>query len=165
MAEFRTKYFDRVTYDENSVVFFPAGLPGFERQRRFLFIEQPVNKPLVFIQSLSRPGLCFLALPILMIDAGFRLNIAPDDLRLLALPENGQPAIGREVACLAIVSIAKNQSPTANLLSPVVVNLANRRAVQAIQIDSGYSHRHVLTGEGGLAGEEKLTGEGEAVCS
>ncbi|MBM3773623.1 MAG: flagellar assembly protein FliW [Acidobacteria bacterium] len=144
MPEFRTKYFNVVGYDEDSVLTFPAGLPGFDQERRFLPIEQPINKPLVFLQSLSHRELCFLALPVLTVDAAYRLNISPEDLRILGLPDDRQPVIGQQVACLAIVSLPENQSPTANLLSPVVIHLANRRAVQAIQVDSSYSHRHPL---------------------
>ena len=144
MPEFRTKYFDTVRFEEQSVIRFPAGLPGFEQERRFLLIEQPINKPIVFIQSLSRPELCFLSLPVLMAQPGYRLHVAPEDLRALGLPESRQPAVGQDILALAIISLAENRPPTANLLSPIVISLKNRTAVQAIQVDSGYTHQHPL---------------------
>lgn len=144
MPLLETKYFGSVAYPEDSVVEFPAGLPGFESARRFVAIDQPENKPLVFLQSVSKPGLCFVTLPVWSVASDFRLSMAPEDLRFLNLPEDRQPGIGSEVLCLVILSFAEGCQPTANLLAPVVVNLGNRHAVQAVQVESGYSHQHRL---------------------
>ena len=50
------------------------------------------------------------------------------------------------ILCLVIVTLREDRPPTANLMSPVVVNLANRRAAQVIQTETGYSHQHSLAG-------------------
>jgi flagellar assembly factor FliW len=144
MPEFQTRYFGSVVYEEESVLHFPLGLPGFAEEGRFLLIEQSVNKPLVFLQSLARPELCFITLPILAVCPDYELATAPEDLRALSLAEDRQPIIGAEVLCLAVVSLVEDSSPTANLLSPIVVNWRTRCAVQAIQVDSSYSHQHPL---------------------
>jgi flagellar assembly factor FliW len=144
MPEFSTKYFDRIRYEEQSVICFPSGLPGFDRERKFLLIEQPINKPLVFLQSLSRGEICFPTLPVLAIDPDFRLRVSPEDLRTLGLPENQKPRIGQDLVCLAIISLGENRPPTANLLSPVIINLKTNTAVQTIPLDSSYSHQHPL---------------------
>jgi|YNPBryunderm2012_1023409.scaffolds.fasta_scaffold00984_11 flagellar assembly factor FliW len=141
---FETRHFGIVEYERDSVFEFPAGLPGFEDQREFVALQQSHIRPIVFLQSLRRPDLCFITLPVQAIEPGYRLSLSAEDLRLLELPEDRQPEIGKQVLCLAIVAVAEGQPPTANLLAPVVVNLANRRAVQAIMSDSGYSHRHPL---------------------
>jgi flagellar assembly factor FliW len=41
----------------------------------------------------------------------------------------------------------RETGPTANLLAPIVVNLRNRRAVQAVAAESDYSHQHALMPE------------------
>ena len=65
------------------------------------------------------------------------------DLEVLGLPAHHQPRIGEDILCLAVLSIRKTGT-TANLLAPVVVNLKNYRAVQAVTPESGYSHQHLL---------------------
>ncbi len=122
---------------------FPDGIPAFEQERRFLALRQPINEPLVFLQSLANPNLCFATLPALSACPGYQLNMAPEDLHALGL-EGGQPAIGRDVLCLIILSLEENAPPTANLLAPIVVNLHTLSGRQAIQTDSPYSHREVL---------------------
>ena len=146
MLRFVTKHFGIVEFEPDTVIEFPSGLPGFEQETRFLPMEQPGTKPLLFLQSLDRPDLCFITLPVRVVDPDYRLAVSAEDLRLLELPEDRQPRIGAEVLCLTIISVAQERRPTANLLAPLVVNLRTRRAVQAIAPDSGYSHQHPLFG-------------------
>ena len=91
MPKLTSKYFGQLEYQELSVFDFPAGVPGFEQERQFLLLEQHENRPLVFVQSLSRPDLCFLAMPALSLDPAYRLNLDPEDLRTLELAA-GEPA-------------------------------------------------------------------------
>lgn len=144
MAEFATKHFGTIQYQDQAVFEFPAGLPGFEQERRFLAVKHPASQPIVFLQSLRCPELCFITLPVLVVDAGYRLAMSPEDARLLSLAEDRQPAIGSEVLCLAVISVGEGKLPTANLLAPIVVNLQTRQAVQAILENSAYSHQHPL---------------------
>jgi flagellar assembly factor FliW len=154
MLECHTKYFEIVEYTEDSVIRLPNGLPGFEHEREFVLIDQPLNRPLVFVQSLRTPDLCFVALPVLSVDAAYRLSISAEDLELMGLHPSRQPAIGEDVACLAIIAFGQDRQMTANLLSPLVINLSTRVGVQAIQTGCNYSHRHPLLAE-----------EPEPVCS
>jgi flagellar assembly factor FliW len=145
MPEILTKYFGTVEYREADVLQFPAGLPGFEEQSQFLAIEPPANAPLIFLQSVRLPGLCFLALPMQGVDSDYRLAITREDLASLELDTSRQPRIGEEIGCFAVIVVAETGHISANLLAPIVVNLANRRGVQAIRIDTVYSHQHLLT--------------------
>jgi flagellar assembly factor FliW len=45
---------------------------------------------------------------------------------------------------LALVSLHDGFSATANLMAPLVINLRNRRGVQAIRQDNLYSHQHPI---------------------
>jgi flagellar assembly factor FliW len=147
----RTTSFGQVSYDAGAVIEFPRGLPGFDRRRRFLAVRFPDSDPLVFLQSLEDAALCFITLPVLAIEPRYRLEVSAEDLVLVALPEGRRPRIGEDVLCLAVISIHP-EGPTANLLAPVVVNLQNRRAVQAVAPEPRYSHRQPL-------------GQEAAVCS
>ncbi len=142
MPELDTKHIGRISYAEKDVLEFPAGLPGFERERTFLPVEVVAAKPLILLQSMTTPGLCFMTLPVLSIDPGYRLNMAREDLRTIGLAEDVQPVIGADVVCVAIVSMSEDKPPTINLLAPLVVNMKTGRGVQAIQVDSSYSHQH-----------------------
>jgi flagellar assembly factor FliW len=139
-----TRYFGPVEYNEESVLVFPDGIPAFEQEKRFLAMCQPISEPLVFLQSVANPNVCFATLPAPAACPGFQLHMAPEDLDALGLEKGRQPAIGRDVLCLTILSLTENAPPTVNLLAPIVVNLNTLRGRQAIQADSPYSHREVL---------------------
>jgi flagellar assembly factor FliW len=144
MPAFETQNFGAIEYEEDWMVDFPNGLPGFEDRRRFAALSFPDSEPMVFLQSLEDRSLCFVTLPVLSIDQHYRLEIGEEDLARLGLAPKQQPRIGHEVACLAVLTLQES-GPTANLLAPVVINLGNLKAVQAIAQESGYSHQHVLS--------------------
>jgi len=158
-GECQTRYFAILGYSDESVIHVPGGLPGFENEREFLLIDRPSHRPLVFFQSLHTPHLCFLALPVLSVDGAYRLAMSPEDLAQLGLDTSRQPKVGGEVMCLAFIAAGGKRMLSANLLSPIVINLKTRVAVQAIQTGCHYSHRHPLLVE------EPEADEPEPVCS
>jgi flagellar assembly factor FliW len=149
MPQCVSSYFGAVEYEEEAALDFPFGLLAFEQDTRFVVLEPPHTAPVVYLQSLVHPELCFITLPVLAIDPGYRLRISADDLRALELPPDRQPELNLDVVCLSIVTIPADKRATANLLAPVVVHRATRRALQAIQMDSGYSHQHPLAAREG----------------
>jgi len=141
MPSCQTKYFGELSYEPSAVIEFPDGLPAFEDQRRFILIDRQDLKPLVFMQSLDTPGLCFLTVPAGAVAADFRLELS-EEITVLNVPR--KPALGTDVVCLVIVTL-RPTGPTANLLAPIVIDLRTLRAVQAVMTDSAYSIQHPLS--------------------
>src|SRR5215813_15186226 len=108
----QTKYFGALSYEPAAVIEFPEGLPAFEDQRRFILIDRQDLKPLVFMQSLDTPGLCFLTVPAGAVAADYCLEL-PEEHEFFKAPR--KPVIGKDVACLLIVTL-RPTGPTANLL-------------------------------------------------
>jgi flagellar assembly factor FliW len=141
---------------------FPQGLPGFETSRRFVLQLQTALAPIATLQSTEQSSseVCFLVVPVALLVKDYSLLVTREDLRTLGLEEDRQPqapAPGTlsNVLCLAILTVPKDGPITANLLAPVVVNLATRVAVQAVRADTAYSHRHPIA---------TLHATGEASC-
>lgn len=141
MASLQTEQFGELEYSEDAALLFPRGLPGFERARKFVLLDDAELAPLVHLQSLEIGGLCFLALPVRAIDPEYETLLSAEDREVLG----AGPTLD-----LALLSAARDGTLSANLLAPVVIDLATRRAVQAVRADTQYSHRHEL---------------GETVCS
>ena len=146
MPWIQTKYFGPLDCPSDSLFEFPSGLPGFEVERSFVFLDRPDTDPILFLQSVAHREVCFVLLPILVADSHYRLSLTPEDLAALKLPMDSQPQIGRDVLCAAVVCAAdeSRRAPTVNLLAPIVVNLREHIGIQAILTESGYSHRHTL---------------------
>jgi flagellar assembly factor FliW len=142
MPQCETKYFGTVSYEAAAAVEFPAGLPGFENCRRFLPIEDAARLPLVFMQSLEQPALCFLTLHVAAIDPGYQLKMSAEDMASVGFDQ--PPGTAVDMVCLAVLSIAYADAPTVNLLAPIVVNPQTGRAVQSVRDDAVYRCRQPL---------------------
>lgn len=126
--------FGSLEVEDEKVIEFPKGLPGFEHCRRFsLFHEDSSRRPIVYtLQSLDDPA---VALPIAdPADLGFRyeLTLEDTDVDLLDLHST-------EDATVAVVlhrgEAGEEQGiggigVGANLLAPLVINTRSRRALQ-----------------------------------
>ena len=146
MPQADTQQFGPIEYVSEDVIQFPVGLPGFEQERSFLLVAASKTKPLVFLQSLGRSELCFVTLPLEVVDPNYQLAVSAEDCKVLEL-SSGQnlEAVGRAngagLRYLVIVSLTDSR-PTANLLAPLVINLKGQLGVQAIRLDCIYSHQH-----------------------
>ncbi len=150
MSEYWTRQFGTVEYGEDAVIEFPDGLPAFESDKRFVLLERPETGPLLFLQSLVHPELCFLALPVECIDRHYRIDLGPEDRAALGMEPAADGVETGPLLCLAVLTVRDNQPPTANLMAPVVIHRLSRRGRQIIQYESAYSFEHVLeTGQEG----------------
>ena len=55
-------------------------LPGFDSRRRFVAVRFVESDPLIYLQSLEDPALCFVTMPILSVDPRYRLKVSSEDL-------------------------------------------------------------------------------------
>ena len=136
MPRVQTEQFGELEYSEDAALLFTRGLPGFEAARRFVLLDDAELAPLVHLQSLEIGGLCFLALPVRSIEPEYETALTGEDREVLGRG----PTLD-----LALLSADHEGSLSANLLAPVVIDLATRRAVQAVRADSRYSYRHSLS--------------------
>ena len=143
MPFLNTKNLGAITWDPASEIEFPSGLPGFEERRRFVAVHFTHTDPVMFLQCVDDAALCFMTLPVRAVKPDYRLLVSAEDLELVGLPADLQPRIGEDVNCMAVLSV-RETGCTANLLAPVIVNLKNLKAVQAVALEGDYSHQHPL---------------------
>lgn len=136
MAVCQTEHLGLVEYDDTSVVEFREGIPAFPDAIQFVLIELPSMTPLIYLQCLSDPKLCFLTVPAICLDSSYRLTVGEEELR-----EIGG---GEEHLILAILTASDHAPPTANMVAPVVIHRGTRRGKQMIQLEGGYSFAHIL---------------------
>jgi flagellar assembly factor FliW len=130
---------------DNAVIDFPEGLPGFDDRSQFVLLRPPGLHPVLLLENISEKTASLAVVAVEAVDRGYRLTLTPEDRQALGLEE--EPQIAKNVLCLAVIVLAAHgKAPTCNLLAPIVINPANRRAKQIIQMESDYSIAHPLTG-------------------
>jgi len=140
-----TKNFGDIPVREDQIITFSPGLLGFSEFHRYVLIEHGQESPFLWLQCLDKPDLAFVVM-----DPAF---VLPD---YQVGPINGiQKELGvkslQDLKVLVILTIPPGhpQDMTANLMGPLLVNLANRRGKQLVLESSPYSHKHrVLPAKG-----------------
>ena len=138
----RSRFFGVVDYAREDVITFPAGIPPFVGSTRFIFLSDEKKRPLLFLQSVDDEALCFITIPVRVVDPDYQLAVEADDLRLLGRKDTRQTI--DDFSCVAILTIREGGPVTANLLAPVLVDTAKRLGVQAIRTDRLYQYAHPL---------------------
>ena len=116
---------------------FVAPLPGFPAHRQFVLVRLDDEGLLYAMTSVADPELRFLVMPPPTFFPDYAPEIGDDALELLGSPE-------AEQLLLLLVVTASEAQTTANLLAPIIVDQAHRRAVQVVLSGSGLPVRAQL---------------------
>lgn len=133
----QTTRFGMVDVDESRIITFPTGLLGFSSFRRFALLQPDDDGVFFWLQSVEAPDLAFVVTdPSLWVE-GYEATIRREQMTELGLdrPEDAQ--------VLVIVN-KYDRSLTANLQGPLVVNLANQRAMQLVLAEKRWTTRHEI---------------------
>ena len=131
----------RVTIVEKQIINLAQGFYGFGQYHSFALIDAP-QKPFLWVQSLEKSELAFLAIDPFLFRPDYEIDI---DDSLLAPLEIESPS---DVLVFALVTLPDDGSPiTANLQGPLIVNRKNNNAMQAILTDPRWQTKHDLVAE------------------
>ncbi len=124
----QTTRFGHIEASQEQVIVFPQGLIGFEACRHWLIVPDPQNSEVAWLQSLSQAQ---VALPLVSprkFAPDYRVMVPQRQLALLSLRSSDR------VFIMAVVS-KSGKTLTANLRSPLVINLTKCLACQVITTD------------------------------
>jgi len=138
--KFETSRFGTVEVEEDKVLHFEYGLPGFPSCNKFVVMDHDLQTPLKWLQCVDRPEVAFLVVEPEQVVGSYEVDVPDSMLRLLGLEEGAKAS---DVAVFVILNTA-DEKLTANLRAPVVVNVAQRRAVQLILDKQDVSLRHPI---------------------
>lgn len=120
----------------DTIVTFPAGLPGFVSLRSFALVETQ-RDALVWLQSVDDAALTFLLADPFVLVPGFEVEIPSPDLAAL-----GASGSRDALLVLVVVQLDGGQPVAANLQSPVIIDRTRRRGRQVVLPDSRYGMQH-----------------------
>lgn len=128
-----------IEVDEENIVIFANGIPGFEYTQQYVFIHPEPESPMTIMQSIEDENAGFIVADPFLFYANYEFQI----------PENVQKELGiqkeNEVAVWCVVSVPEQvQDATVNLFAPIVVNTICRKGKQIILHGSDYSIRQQL---------------------
>jgi flagellar assembly factor FliW len=125
-----------------TIIHLPAGLLGFEKNKRYLLISNPAEEPFQWFRVIDDPAITFLVVPPFEVLPSYQPDLSAEDVRFLQLEKP------EDAFLLNIVSLRPHGRSTVNLKGPIVVNRFSLIGKQVILANaSEYSVQHPLPEE------------------
>jgi flagellar assembly factor FliW len=149
--QFETTRFGLIELEENKIINFPEGLPGFEYVREMALIPHPsaTGSPFCWLQCIDKnwDGAGALALPVIspwVIDSEYAPTLPASSLSDLQISD-----IRAQAQFWAIVTIPPTDpsKATVNLLAPILLNSEARVGRQVLLRNERYSLRTPLSSQ------------------
>ena len=136
-----TRLLGSVAYEEEDVITFPAGLPSFENEHRFLLLPIEGSEDCLFcLQSLTTPHLSFILVNPFSFDPAYAPALQPAERKALQVERD-------QDLCFYTMCVLKKPvgDSTVNLKCPVALNPDIRTAYQVILEADDYHMHHPLS--------------------
>ena len=137
--EIMTRDFGKVNIDENKIIQFPEGIPGFKEEDEFVLLPLDEDSLFVIMQSIKKPELAFITLEPRNIIKDYEFIISEKTENLLEIDSI------KDIILLNIITIKeKVEDMTINLAAPLVININKNLGKQVILDDNKYPVKYKL---------------------
>lgn len=136
----QTKYLGETKIEEDKIIQFPYGLPGFQDERSFALLDLPGNNFFNILQSLTTPKLAFIVTNPYEFNKEYSFDLDDGIIEQLQIE---QPT---DIIILTIVTVKEPfANSTLNLKAPIIVHAMNKRAKQYILNNDSFKAQTPLT--------------------
>ncbi|MDD6120875.1 MAG: flagellar assembly protein FliW [Selenomonadaceae bacterium] len=140
MRKADTLRFGPIEVEDEKVIHFPEGIPAFEQEHEFVIIPYDEESPYVFLQSLKTPDLAFLMTMPFIFFPDYEFELDDENQQKLGLERQEDMLL----YVLLTIPQGRVQDMTANLVAPLVINVANQQGRQLVLEHSPYQTKHRL---------------------
>ena len=134
-----TKFFGTQDVNENDIITFKHGIPGFEERQRYIIMPYSDQSPFFVMQSVEQVNLAFILIGLEQVVPDYSIDISDELVSEIKL------ATPEDAVVYAIVTIPGDLAKsTVNLAAPVIINMKGKMGEQIIFNNSPYSLRHPL---------------------
>lgn len=139
MIKLTSTRFGELEVEDDDVINFPVGIPGFEDKHKWILVGEDDNA-IMWMHSADDGA---LALPVTTPEAirsDYNAKIPRESLEQIGLDDM------KDVVLLIVVAIPPGRpwDMTANLRAPILVNMGTRTATQAIALNEDYDFRYTV---------------------
>jgi len=141
--ELHTKHFGKIEVEQENIITFPDGIPGFEEEKEFTIIQNPdENLPFHWLQAINEGDLAFVIMNPFVFRPDYDFKISEGVLKKLKIESKEQ------ISIWTIVRVPeKVENMTANLSAPIVINNEEKLGKQVALENSPYGKRHEVIKE------------------
>lgn len=116
-----------IVYEEDEIITFEKGVPGFQDLKNFVIKEVGEDSPFSILQSIEDKEIGFILISPFLVNDKYEINLSKEIINNLKIKSPD------EVLLYSIVTLSSNMKEiTANLKAPIVINLNTQNAEQYI---------------------------------
>ncbi|RLL46656.1 flagellar assembly protein FliW [Oceanobacillus piezotolerans] len=135
----QTKYLAEVEIDDDKIIHFPSGIPGFLEETDFVLLDLPENPAFQILQSINNVNVAFIVTNPYLIYPEYTFNLDDSTIETLKITDE------KQVAVFSIVTLKRPfQESTLNLKAPIIVNSNQLIGKQAILNMEEYSSKAAI---------------------
>jgi flagellar assembly factor FliW len=143
-----TAAFGQIEIEQDKVLQFPRGIPGFVDSHQFIILPIADDVPFSYLQGVDNEKLSFLVVEPFLFYPGYEFILSESVKEELKIQSED------EVLVLTIVSAQGDlATATTNLLAPLVINANTAIGKQIILHDTQYTTKHRLIADAAVEGE------------
>ncbi|MDN5316903.1 MAG: flagellar assembly factor FliW [Thermoanaerobacterium sp.] len=140
--DIETKNFGLVSYNEEDVLHFDDGIPGFEGLKSFILLSVDEYTPFKWLQSLDDTDIAFVIIDPKVVVKDYKVEIDEDIAKLLEIKD-----INHALVYAIVVIPDEIEKMTANLKAPIIINAENNKGMQILLDNDDYMIKHPILKE------------------
>lgn len=135
-----TKYLGDIEINEEKIIHFQSGLPGFTEENQFIIIDLPENDLIKILQSVITPDLAFIITNPHYFHKHYEFTLDESTIETLEIKDEN------DVAVFSIMTLKDPfKDSTINLQAPIIINSRQRLGKQYVINESKYAMRFSIS--------------------
>ncbi|WP_105616948.1 flagellar assembly protein FliW [Vallitalea okinawensis] len=140
--EIKTRNFGTIEIEDDQILTFEDGIPGFEKLNKFALINDKKDYPFAFLQCVSDGDISLTIINPYDLIKDYSFEV--DD----TLIENLGQIKENNLAIYVVVVIPDNiEKITANLKAPIIINIEAKKGIQVALRNDNYQIKHPVFNE------------------
>lgn len=137
--KFISKVHGEMQYEENNIITFNKGIPGFNKLKKFILLDLQEYEPFKLLQSLEDDEISLIVTSPYEFFYEYEIKLSDETIKNLKIDSPEQ------VMILTTVTLNSDvKKITTNLQGPIVINTSNNFGEQIILDDSKYKVKSPL---------------------
>ncbi|MCP4006739.1 MAG: flagellar assembly protein FliW [bacterium] len=141
MREFDSPRFGLIEVENDKLIVFEKGLPGFPDSTEFIVMDHDKETPLKWLHCVNHPEVAFLIVNPTQVLAGYEFDVPREVLEAVGFDKGTDNPL--DLVVFVIMNVDETEL-TANLRAPVIVHMKTRRAHQIILNNPELPLRHPI---------------------
>ncbi|SHJ66531.1 flagellar assembly protein FliW [Paramaledivibacter caminithermalis] len=136
----KTKYFGEIEINEDGIITFEDGIPGFGYVKKYVMLKNPNPElPFNWLQGVDEPSLAFVIVNPFLFKEDYEFDIPQSTIEELCI-ENIQ-----DVLICSIVTIPQEMiNTTMNLKAPIIINTKTKKGKQLVLDTDKYEIKYKI---------------------